>query len=101
MDTLEMLESLNKGAGFPGDGIQAARADKDSITPVFVRALEEVETSGRTQYDAALFFVFHLLGEWRAKSAYPALARFLRKPPALVGSILGDALTATAHRVMA
>ncbi len=101
MDPLQILESLNKEAGLPTEAIHAARADKDSIIPLFVRTFEETESYGDTQYGSALFFVFHLLGEWRAKSAYPVLARFLRKPPELVGLILGDAITATAHRVMA
>ena len=42
---------------------------------------------------------FHLLGQWRERSAYRPLARFLRRPD--VESILGDATTETCHRVMA
>ncbi len=101
MDPLQILEGLNKEAGFPTEAIQAAQADKDSIIPLFVRTFEETVSSGDTRYGPALFFVFHLLGEWRAKSAYPVLAKFLRKSPELVGAILGDAITTTAHRVMA
>src|SRR6266567_1113894 len=101
MDPLQILEGLNKEAGFPTEAIQAAQADKDSIIPLFVRTFEETVSSGDTRYGPALFFVFHLLGEWRAKSAYPVLARFLRKSPELVGAILGDAITTTAHRVIA
>jgi len=101
MDPLQILESLNKKTGLPNEAIQAARADKDSVIPLFLRAFEEVESPGRTDYNAALFFAFHLLGEWRVNLAYPALARFLRKPPDIVDAVLGDAITATTHRVMA
>lgn len=84
MDTIQILENLNKEEGFPAEAIQAARADKDSVIPVFLRAFEEVGSPDRTNYQAALFFAFHLLGEWRVNPAYPVLARFLRKPPGLV-----------------
>ncbi|WP_298882095.1 hypothetical protein [uncultured Bradyrhizobium sp.] len=81
MDPLEILESLNKKKDLPVEAIQAARAEKDSVIPIFLRAFEDVGSPGRTDYDAALFFAFHLLGEWRVKAAYPVLASFLRKPP--------------------
>ena len=48
-----------------------------------------------------LFFIFHLLGEWRERSAYRPIARFLRCPSHEVEAILGDAITSTTHRVMA
>jgi hypothetical protein len=48
-----------------------------------------------------LFFIFHLLGEWRETSAYRALARFLRRPPDDVNAAISDAITMTTHRVMA
>ena len=49
----------------------------------------------------ALFFIFHLLGEWREKSAYRPLARLLRRPPDDVDYIFGGAVPETTHRVMA
>jgi len=48
----------------------------------------------------ALFFIFHLLGEWREKSAYRSLAAFLRLPRDVLETILGDCITETTHRVM-
>jgi hypothetical protein len=48
-----------------------------------------------------LFFIFHLLGEWREKAAYRALARLLRLPRRDVDAIFGDGITTTSHRVMA
>jgi hypothetical protein len=47
-----------------------------------------------------LFFIFHLLGEWRQKAAYRPLARLLRLPRRDVDAIFGDGITTTSHRVM-
>jgi uncharacterized protein DUF1186 len=48
-----------------------------------------------------LFFIFHLLGEWREKHAYRTLADLLRLPRREVDAIFGDGITTTSHRVMA
>jgi hypothetical protein len=48
-----------------------------------------------------LFFIFHLLGEWREKTASRPLARLLRLPGGEVDAIFGDGITTTGHRVMA
>jgi hypothetical protein len=48
-----------------------------------------------------LFFIFHLLGEWREKAAYRPLARLLRLPRSEVDRIFGDGITTTSHRVIA
>jgi len=97
----QILERLNISKGLPTDAIHAARADRDGMIPVFIKTFEDLLSSGRTPFADALFFAFHLLGEWRAKSAYRTLARFLRTAPDIVEPILGDAITMTAHRVMA
>jgi hypothetical protein len=47
------------------------------------------------------FFIFHLLGAWREKSAYRPLARLLRRPSDDLHRIFGDTVTETTHRVMA
>jgi hypothetical protein len=48
-----------------------------------------------------LFFIFHLLGEWRERTAYGPLARLLRYPADEADAIFGNAATSTCHRVMA
>jgi len=48
-----------------------------------------------------LFFIFHLLGEWREKAAYRPLARLPKCPEHEINAILGDGITSTTHRVMA
>jgi hypothetical protein len=49
----------------------------------------------------AIFFMFHLLGQWREKAAYRPFARLLRRPPDEVDAMFGDALAETTYRVMA
>jgi hypothetical protein len=48
-----------------------------------------------------LFFIFHLLGSWREKSAYRPLTRLLRCSRNQIDGVLGDGITSTSHRVMA
>jgi len=67
-----------------------------------VNAVEQfVEPGGDRSAKDSLFFIFHLLGEWREKSAYRPLARLLRCPRDDLDEILGGAITETSHRVMA
>lgn len=101
MDALQILEQLNRSEGFPAEAIHAARADREAMTSLFIGAFEDFVSSGRTRLDGALFFAFHLLGEWRVRSAYRVLTRFLRMPDDVLEPILGDAKAVTAHRVMA
>jgi len=101
MESPQILEQLNNSKGFPTEAVLAARADKDAMIPVFIKAFEDFVSSGRTPHANALFLAFHLLGEWRAKSAYRTLAGFLRIRHDILDEILGDAITVTAHRVMA
>jgi len=88
--------------GFPAEAIRAARAQRASITPAFIELIETyLAGSAEPFVQSALFFVFHLLGEWREKSAYRPLARLLRQPADEIEGILGDAITETGSRVMA
>jgi hypothetical protein len=103
MDGAEILDELTNAAGLPKAALQAVSEQRATIVPVFLReidsflALAPAEQGKRTP----LFFIFHLLGEWREKTAYRPLARLLRCPQHEVDAILGDAITVTAHRVMA
>jgi hypothetical protein len=69
---------------------------------MFVEIIEEY-LAGRIPHEleGALFLIFHMLGSWRAKSAYRSLARLLRQPADDIERIFGQATTETSHRVMA
>lgn len=101
MEAYEILEQLSTSEGLPTEAILAARANREATIPVFIEAFDRFVSSGPAATDPGLFFAFHLLGEWKAQSAYRTLARFLQLPDKTLSPILGDAITATVHRVMA
>jgi hypothetical protein len=95
---MQILDQLGSGEGMPVEAIRAATADRASAAPLLVDAIERCEPNSEVE-ENGLFIAFHLLGQWREKSAYRPLARFLRRPD--VKSILGDATTETSHKIMA
>ena len=95
---MQILDQLGSGEGLPTEAIRAATADRATVAPLLLEAIESCKSPSENE-EQGLFFAFHLLGQWREQSAYRTLARFLRRPDA--GSILGDATTETCHRVMA
>src|ERR1700722_16475963 len=102
MDALQVVEALSEWDGLPVDAIRAAQANRETMAPVFLRSIEDfLSLEGELVPPAALFFMFHLLGEWREKSAYRPLAYLLRLPRDGLDPILGAAITETTHRVMA
>ncbi len=102
MDAAEIVAELNVSNRLPVDAIRAAREDRALVVPVFIRAIEGYLSSGSEgAAPDAIFFIFHLLGEWREKSAYRSLARLLRLPSDGLDPIFGGAVTETTHRVMA
>jgi hypothetical protein len=96
----EILDQLGSGEGLPVDAIRAADANRAAMVPLFLRTFDQAATLSPSVQDA-LFFAFHLLGQWREKSAYRPLAAFLRRPADEVEPILAGAVTETSHRVMA
>ncbi len=101
MDAVRVLEELSEWGRLPVEAIQAAQADRDTMTPLFLDTIDDLLSLEDAAEPAALFFIFHLLGEWREKSAYRPLASFLQLPRDVLNEILGDCITETSHRVMA
>jgi hypothetical protein len=102
MDAETILRQLGKTEGLPVEALRAASANRAVVLPVFLRAIEDFLGGHATpETERALFFIFHLLGEWRERKAYRLLAALLRRPPDEVDHILGGAITETTHRVMA
>jgi hypothetical protein len=102
MDASQILRELNETSGFPVEAICAAQDNRDAMTPLFLQCIDDcLASGGASPMSSALFFIFHLLGEWRNKAAYPPLARLLRLPREAIDPILGGAITETTHRVMA
>src|SRR5262245_7305621 len=95
---MQILDQLGAGEGMPREAILAATANRATVAPLLKEALVRHEPNNEVE-ENALFIAFHLLGQWREKSAYRELARFLRWLE--VETILGDATTETCHKVMA
>jgi hypothetical protein len=103
MDAQEILEQLANHAGLPVEAIRAAEADRATMVPVFLQAIAAFISASAEEHakPSPIFFIFHLLGSWREKSAYRPLARLLRCPRQDVDNVLGDAITETSSQVMA
>jgi hypothetical protein len=101
MDPLEVIEELGVPGRLPVEAIRAAQANREAMVPAFLRTIDDFLELKEPVDPNALFFIFHLLGEWREKSAYWSLAVLLRLPPDVLDTILGEAVTETSHRVMA
>jgi hypothetical protein len=101
MNPMQVIEELSVPGRLPVEAIRAAQANREAMVPAFLRTIDDfLELKGPVD-PTALFFIFHLLGEWREKSAYWSLAVLLRLPPDVLDTILGEAITETSHRVMA
>jgi hypothetical protein len=101
MDPMQVIEGLGVPGRLPVEAIRAAQADREAMVPAFLRTIDDFLELKAPVDPNALFFIFHLLGEWREKSAYWSLAVLLRLPPDVLDTILGEAITETTHRVMA
>jgi hypothetical protein len=103
METGKILHELTYAEGLQREALKAATAQRDEILPFFIEEIETflaLEPAAREK-PTPLFFIFHLLGEWREKAAYIPLARLLRLTRPEVDRIFGDGITTTSHRVMA
>jgi hypothetical protein len=102
MDAAQLLGELAFQERLPVEAIRAASADRARAASVFLHAIEQfVSPDGDRTAKDSLFFIFHLLGDWREKSAYRPLARLMRCPRDDIDAILGGAITESTHRVMA
>jgi hypothetical protein len=103
MDAAEILDQLTYAEGLPKTALRAASEKRVEMVPLFLREIDSYLAldSGERAKPTPLFFIFHLLGEWRERTAYRPLARLLRCPAHEIDAVLGDAITSTSHRVMA
>jgi hypothetical protein len=103
MEPEKILHELTYAEGLPREALKAASAQRGEMVLLFLDEIEAylaLEPAARAK-PTPLFFIFHLLGEWREKAAYRPLARLLRLPRREVDAIFGDGITTTSHRVMA
>jgi hypothetical protein len=93
----------NADCDLPKDALRLAGEIRERCVPAFLAEIDRFvarpdEIGGRAD---VIFFIFHVLGEWRETAAYRPLVRLLRSPRGVLDPVLGDAITVTLHRVMA
>ena len=79
MEPEKILHELTYADGLPRAALKAASAQRVEMLPLFLEEIETylaLEPAARAK-PTPLFFIFHLLGEWREKAAYRPLARLL------------------------
>jgi hypothetical protein len=103
MDVQQILDQLTNDDGLPVEAIRAAEADHAAVVPAFLQAIEDYVSADETARTKPwpIFFIFHLLGSWREKSAYRPLVKLLRCPRDDIDGVLGDAITETSARIIA
>jgi uncharacterized protein len=103
MEPAAILDVLMHSEELPRDALRAASERRAEMVPLFIDEIERHTQAGSTKHttDAPLFFLFHLLGEWKETSAYRALARLLSCPGRVVDAAIADGITESVHRVVA
>jgi uncharacterized protein len=101
MNISEIVAQLRVMHEVPRVAIRAAEADRASAVPAFLAEIDRYLRSGGTIEERwGLYWMFHLLGQWREKSAYRPLAQLLRSPPEEIDDIFSVVVGDTVHRVM-
>jgi hypothetical protein len=101
MDAAKLVAQLAYPGELPVEAIQTARAHRTDVAPVFVETIENfVSGADRSTIDS-IWVIFHLLGEWREKSAYRTFAGLMRGPDEDIAEIFASTEGDTVHRVMA
>jgi hypothetical protein len=79
MDEQDLVAVLGSEEGLPRAALVAAAEQRDRLAPRFIRLIEDYLDLPLAQRPekTPIFFIFHLLGDWREKAAYRTLARLL------------------------
>ena len=70
MEAGKILHELTYAEGLPREALRAASARRVDMVPLFIEEIETflaLEPAAREK-PTPLFFIFHLLGEWREKA---------------------------------
>ena len=84
MDATQVIDRLAFRTPLPVEAIRSVEADRAAAVPIFLRAIDSyLSPAGDPAAQEALFFIFHLLGAWREKSAYRPLAGYCAVRPTI------------------
>ncbi|MDH3594209.1 MAG: DUF1186 domain-containing protein, partial [Rhodospirillales bacterium] len=100
-ETDEIVFEFAEHDGFPRKALERAIANRDAVTPDFLERIEAyLNGPGLDGADEdALFFIVHLLAQFREKRAYRLLMRLFSLDSARLHRILGEAKTETLSRI--
>jgi hypothetical protein len=73
-DAGKTLHQLTYAEGLPTEALKAASDQRVEMVPLFVQEIQHFLSldPGARAKSTSLFFIFHLLGEWRGKSRLSA-----------------------------
>ncbi len=96
-DVDEVLFDLAEHDGFPRKALEWAIANREAVTPGLLETVEAYVNGSDLDGDDgdAIFFVVHLLAQFREKRAYRPLMRLFSLDSARLYRILGDVTTET------
>jgi len=97
------LQELGQAIDLPGFAIVLCTIRYEQAGPVFRKTLERAAAGEYLDGNEALLFFrgLHIIGGRRDSLAFKPLLRFLRRPPAEVEDLLGDATTETLPQIVA
>ncbi|UEM19356.1 DUF1186 domain-containing protein [Skermanella mucosa] len=103
METEQIISAFREATTVPVEAVGEAASRRDEMVPILtgvVARANDTPTPALAGEEGLLFLAVHLLGSWRATSAYRTVAGLLAQDSEKVDTLLGDAITVTAHRVM-
>ncbi len=105
MDIQEILADLKYNTGtFPRQALQEAVANREQITPLLLKIIEEAKLLSAELYEEnyiALIYAMYLLAQFREKLAYPLIVDFFSLPDEIVMDSTGEVVTEDLHRILA
>lgn len=101
LDVDEILFEFSEYDGFPRTALERAVANRDAVTPAFLETIQTYLENPKLneEEEPALFFIVHLLAQFREELAYPLLMRLFSLDSDRVHRILGDGTTETLPRI--
>jgi hypothetical protein len=97
------LQELAESVSLPAFAVGLCAIRYEQAGPVFRTMLDRAAAGERLDGNESLFFFrgLHIVGGRRDALAFKPLLRFLRRPPAEVEDLLGDATTETLPQIVA
>ena len=106
MDTEHIVSQLERLDGtFPVDVIQFALENREAVTPLLLKILEQSTDGvdrilGEENFFGHIYAMF-LLAQFREKEAYPLVANFFLLPEETTWELAGDIVTEDLGRILA